>query len=199
MTGHDPRVDAYIARSADFAQPVLEQLRAAVHAACPEVEEDIKWGMPFFSYKGALLCNMAAFKQHCSFGFWLRKQVVGEDAEDGMGQFGKLVSVKDLPAKKTLLAHIRKAMALNEAGVKHTRPKAAPKPPPATPDDLAAALAQKPHTAARRHWSDFTPGKQREYVEWLNEAKTAATRQKRLATTLEWLAEGKPRNWKYLK
>jgi uncharacterized protein YdeI (YjbR/CyaY-like superfamily) len=199
MTGHDPRVDAYIARSADFARPILEHLRAVIHAACPEVEEDIKWGMPFFSHKGAPICNMAAFKQHCSFGFWLRKQVMGEDAEDGMGQFGKLTSVEDLPAKKTLLVHIRKAMALNEAGVKHTRPKAAPKPPPATPDDLAAALAQKQHAAARQHWNSFTPGKQREYVEWLSEAKTAATRQKRLASTLEWLAEGKPRNWKYMK
>lgn len=185
MTGHDPRVDAYISRSADFAQPILAHLRAAVHAACPEVEEDIKWGMPFFSYKGAPICNMAAFKQHCSFGFWLHRQVVGEDAQDGMGQFGKLALVKDLPAKKTLLAHIRKAMALNEPGVRHVRPKAAPKPPPTTPDDLAAALAQKRHAAAHKHWSDFTPGKQREYVAWLTGAKTAATRQKRLATTLE--------------
>ncbi|MGH8158214.1 MAG: YdeI/OmpD-associated family protein [Rhodanobacter sp.] len=198
MASHDPRIDAYIAKSAEFARPILEHLRAVVHAACPEVEESLKWSFPHFGYKGAMMCSMAAFKQHCSFGFWLHKEVVGGETENGMGDFGKLISLKDLPSKKELTAYIRKAMALNEAGVKLTRPKAAPKPAPTLPDDLAALLAQKKHAAARKSYEGFSASAQREYVEWINEARTDATRQKRLASTLEWLAEGKPRNWKYL-
>lgn len=199
MTSHDPRIDAYIAKSAEFARPILEHLRECVHAACPEVEEGIKWSMPFFSYKAAPMCMMAAFKQHCSFGFWLSKEVTGGSDEDGMGQFGKLATLKDLPPDKQLATYLKKAMALNEAGVKKSRPKAAAKPAPALPDELAAALARKQHAAARKTWEDFGPGAQREYVDWITEAKTEATRQKRLATTLEWLAEGKKRNWKYEK
>jgi uncharacterized protein YdeI (YjbR/CyaY-like superfamily) len=199
MSSHDPRIDAYIANSAEFARPILEHLRTVVHAACPEAEESLKWSMPFFSYKNAPMCMMAAFKQHCGFGFWLSRQVVrGTAEEDGMGQFGKLASLKDLPSKKELRAHIRKAMALNEAGVKLARPKAATKPTPTLPDDLAALLAQKKHAAARKTYAGFSPSAQREYVDWIAEAKTDATRQKRIATTLAWLAEGKPRNWKYL-
>ncbi|MET4568202.1 YdeI/OmpD-associated family protein [Rhodanobacter soli] len=199
MANHDPRVDAYIVKSASFARPILEHLRALVHEACPTVDESLKWGMPFFSYKGAPMCMMAAFKQHCSFGFWLSKEVTGGSDEDGMGQFGKLASLKDLPPDRQLAAHLKKAMALNEAGVKKARPKAVAKPAPTLPDDLAALLAQKKHAAARKAWESFPPGAQREYVEWIAEAKTDATRQKRLATTLEWLAEGKRRNWKYEK
>ncbi|OOG50277.1 YdeI/OmpD-associated family protein [Rhodanobacter sp. C01] len=198
MSKHDPHVDAYIAESAEFARPILEHLRAVVHATCPEVEESLKWSMPFFNYKNASMCMMAAFKQHCGFGFWLSGQVVGEATEDGMGQFGKLTSLKDLPSKKELTTLIRKAMALNEAGVKLARPKVAPKPLPTLPDDLAVLLAQKKHAAARKTWAAFSPSAQREYVNWIAEAKTDATRRKRIATTLEWLAEGKPRNWKYL-
>jgi uncharacterized protein YdeI (YjbR/CyaY-like superfamily) len=199
MANHDPRVDAYIAKSASFARPILEHLRALVHEACPTVDESLKWSMPFFSYKAAPMCMMAAFKQHCSFGFWLSKEVTGGSDEDGMGQFGKLASLKDLPPDKQLSAHLKKAMALNEAGVKKARPKAAAKPAPTPPDDLAALLAQKKHAAARKAWESFPPGAQREYVDWIAEAKTDVTRQKRLATTLEWLAEGKRRNWKYEK
>ena len=197
MVNHDPRIDAYIAKSAEFARPILEHLRERVYAACPEVEEGIKWGMPFFSYKAAPMCMMAAFKQHCSFGFWLSKEVTGGSDEDGMGQFGKLASLQDLPSDKQLATYLKKAMALNEAGVKKARPKAAAKPVPTLPDDLATLLAQKKHAAARKTYEGFGPGAQREYVDWIVEAKTDATRQKRLATTLEWLVEGKKRNWKY--
>jgi uncharacterized protein YdeI (YjbR/CyaY-like superfamily) len=199
MSNHDPRIDAYIAKSAEFARPILEHLRERVHTACPEVEEGIKWGMPFFSYKAAPMCMMAAFKQHCSFGFWLSKEVTGGSDEDGMGQFGKLASLKDLPPNRQLATFLKKAMALNEAGVKKARPKAAAKPAPTLPEDLATLLAQKKHAAARKTYEGFGAGAQREYVEWITEAKTDATRQKRLATTLEWLAEGKKRNWKYEK
>ena len=197
MTANDPRIDAYIAKSAEFARPILAHIREVVHAACPDVEEGIKWGMPFFSYRGSSMCMMAAFKQHCGFGFWLYKEVIGSNAEEGMGQFGKLVSIKDLPSRKELTAYIRKAMALNEAGVKMKRPASAPKPPPVLPDDLAALFAQKKHATARKHYEAFSSGHQREYVQWIDEAKTDATRQKRITTTLEWLAEGKPHNWKY--
>lgn len=200
MTGHDPRVDAYIAKSADFAQPVLQHLRALIHKACPEVGESIKWGAPCFSQHGAMLCMMAAFKQHCSFRFWRYKEVLGESAEqDGMGQFGKLVSLRDLPSDKQMTTHIRKAMALGEAGAKLSRPKTAARPAPSLPDDLAAQLAQIKHASARKTWAGFGPAAQREYIDWLGEAKTDATRHKRLITTLEWLAEGKRHNWKHAK
>ena len=211
MASHDPRVDAYIAKSAEFARPILEHIRATVHAACPQVEETLKWSMPSFVYNGAILCGMAAFKQHASLHFWHHKELFGEAAtgdakagaskedspKEGMGQFGRLGSVRDLPAKKELAALVKKAMALIDGGATRARPKAAAKPPPAVPEYLAALLAQKKHAAARKHFEGFSPSAQREYVAWITEAKTDATRQKRLATALEWLAEGKHRNWKY--
>lgn len=199
MPDHDPRIDAYIAKSAEFAQPILQHLRTLVHKACPEVEESIKWGMPFFRYEAAPMCMMAAFKQHCSFGFWLSKEVTGGSDEDGMGQFGKLATLKDLPSDKQLRVYLKKAMALNEDGVKKVRGKADAKPTPALPEDLSALLAKRTHAAARKTWSGFPPGAQREYVDWITEAKTDATRRKRLAATLEWLTQGKKRNWKYEK
>ena len=195
MPGRDLRVDAYIGNAVPFARPILEHLRETVHAACPDVEESIKWGCPHFVYRGAILCSMAAFRQHCAFGFRLHDQIVEKSGEPGMGQFGKIASVRDLPAKRTLAAYIRKAMALNEAGVKRARAKT-PKPAPVTPADLAARLAR--NAAARRTWDGFTDAMRREYVGWIEEARTDPTRQKRLATTLEWLAQGKQRNWKYM-
>lgn len=196
MANRDPRIDAYIAKSADFAQPILEHLRAVGHAACPEVEESIKWSCPHFMYRGKLMCSMAAFKQHCSFHFWHGKQVVGETDTEGMGQFGKITSIKELPNKKTLIAYVRKAIALREAGATRERAKPVRKPSLELPADFAALL--KKHSAARKHFEAFSPSAQREYIEWIAEAKTEATRQKRIATTLEWLAEGKHRNWKYM-
>ncbi len=200
MGSHDPRVDSYITKSAAFAQPILEHLRALVHASCPEVEEDIKWSMPFFIYRGSPMCQMAAFKQHCAFGFWRHKDVVGDKEEsddEGMGQFGKIATLKDLPPKKDFSALIKKAMAVIETGARPKRPKSTPKTQPSMPDDLAALLAQKRHAIARKTYDGFPPSAQREYVDWITEARTEATRQKRIATTLEWLAEGKRRNWKY--
>jgi uncharacterized protein YdeI (YjbR/CyaY-like superfamily) len=192
----DPRIDAYIERAAPFAQPILAQVRERVHDACPDVEETIKWGMPTFVHAGGILCGMAAFKQHASFGFWKHALVVGEgEPREGMGSYGKMTSVKDLPPKKTLLAHIRKAMKLNEDGVKPQARKAAPKPPPETPEDLAAAL--KKNRAAQATFDAFPPSCKREYIEWIVEAKREETRAKRLAQAVEWMAEGKRRNWKY--
>ena len=192
----DPRIDAYIERAAPFAQPILQHVRVLVHEACPAVEETIKWGMPTFVHAGAILCGMAAFKQHASFGFWKHALVVGEgEPRDGMGSYGKLVSLDDLPPKRTLLAHLRKAVALNEAGVKSPARKSAPKPPPETPAELAAALAQSP--AAKAAFDAFPPGCRREYIEWITGAKRPETRARRVSEAVAWMAEGKRRNWKY--
>lgn len=197
MATRDPRIDAYIINSADFAKPILDHLRAVVHAAYPDVEESIKWSCPHFMYKGKLMCSMAAFKQHCSFHFWHGKDVVGETDMEGMGQFGKITSVKELPSKKELITYVRKAIALREAGAIRKRAKPTHKPPLILPTDFAALL--KKHAAARKTFEAFSPSAQRDYVDWIVEAKTDATRQKRIATSLEWLTEGKHRNWKYIK
>lgn len=193
----DPRIDAYIERAAPFARPILAHARALVHQACPQVEETIKWGMPTFVHAGGILCGMAAFKQHASFGFWKHALVVGEgEPRDGMGSYGKMLSLDDFPAKKIVLAHIRKAMKLNEEGVKMPAArKAASKLPPEMPEDLVAALNKD--NAAKATFDAFPPSCRREYIEWIVEAKREETRAKRLAQTVEWLAEGKRRNWKY--
>lgn len=195
----DPRVDAYIDRSADFAKPILQHIRKLVHTACPDVTETMKWSFPHFDYKGQMMCSMAAFKQHCAFGFW--KQSLLEDAafpaeKTAMGSFGRLTSVKDLPNDKTMKKLITDAMKLNDAGVKVKRSFVSKdKKELVVPEVLLEALAK--HDAAAETFNKFPPGCRREYVDWINEAKTDATRDKRLATTLEWLAEGKRRNWKY--
>ena len=195
MPSHDPRVDAYIAKAADFARPILVEIRARVHTACPEVEETIKWGMPNFVHAGGILCGMAAFKRHVSFGYWKHALVMGDAERDGMGSYGKMVSPADLPPKAAMRADLKKAMQLNEDGVKPERRKAAPKPEPEVPVDLAAALKQ--HKAAKAAFDAFPPGCKREYIEWIVEAKREETRAKRLAQAVEWMGEGKRRNWKY--
>jgi len=194
---HDPRVDAYIAGAQPFARPILDRLRAAVHAACPEAVEALKWSMPAFLYRGQILCNMAAFKEHAVFGFWKGALVTGDtpDQRMAMGQFGRLRSAADLPDHTVLAALIAKAMALTDAGAKVPRPVKHARPPAEAPDDLAAALAA--NAAAKATFDGFPPGCRREYVEWLTEAKRPETRAKRLAQTVVWLAEGKRRNWKY--
>jgi uncharacterized protein YdeI (YjbR/CyaY-like superfamily) len=197
MGTRDPRVDAYIAQAAEFAQPILTYLRGVVHQQCPEVEESIKWGFPHFLYHG-MLCSMAAFKQHCSFGFWKGALFVADARNDeAMGQFGRITSLQDAPGKKLLGGYIRQAMQFNESGAKPAgRTKdAVPRPPAEVPDDLAAALKKNRKAAAV--FDGFSNTNRREYIEWITQAKRAETREKRLAQTLEWLAEGKPRNWKY--
>ncbi|HEX9946749.1 MAG TPA: YdeI/OmpD-associated family protein [Allosphingosinicella sp.] len=195
----DPRIDSYIARQADFARPILEHLRAVVHAACPEAEETLKWGMPHFLYGGQMLAGMAAFKAHATFGFRRAKEVLGETGaeRDAMGQFGRLTGVADLPADDDLKAMVREAMALTDSGARPARPEAGPKPELETPPDLEAALAASP--AARAQFDGFPPGARRDYVEWVVEAKRPETRARRIAQAIEWMAEGKRRNWKYEK
>ncbi|HEY0232662.1 MAG TPA: YdeI/OmpD-associated family protein [Dokdonella sp.] len=193
----DARIDAYIAKSAPFAQPILAHLRKVLHEACPEVEETIKWSMPFFLLDGRPFANMAAFKQHCAFGFWKARQVVGEERSDeAMGQFGRLTSLSELPSKKRLSGYVRKAVEQHRATATAPRARAStPRPPAEVPEDLAAAL--KKSAKARKTFEAFSPSHRREYIDWIIEAKREETRAKRLATTIEWLVEGKARNWKY--
>jgi uncharacterized protein YdeI (YjbR/CyaY-like superfamily) len=198
MATKDPRIDAYIAKSADFAKPILKHLRKVVHAGCPQVVETIKWSMPHFDHKG-VMCGMAAFKEHCAFGFWKADLILDRDKQaekSGMGSFGCIKSLKDLPSEKTLIGYVKKAAALNEAGVK-VPGRAAPKKraPIPVPEDFAAAL--KKDGKARNAFDSFSPSHRREYLEWITEAKRAETRKQRMATSLKWLAEGKARNWKY--
>ena len=199
MPTTDPRVDAYIAKSADFAQPILEHLRAVVHAACPEVEETMKWSFPHFMYKG-MMCSMASFKAHCALNFWKAELLMeGEQINrEAMGHFGRITSIKDLPTKKVLTGYIKLAMKLNDDGVAAPA-RAKPVAPRelVIPDYLDAALDQTP--AAREHFDAFSASKKRDYAEWLMEAKTEATRLRRLEQAMEWIAEGKARNWKYEK
>jgi hypothetical protein len=195
MASRDPRIDDYIARAAPFARPILEHLRDVVHAGCPAVEETIKWGSPHFGHHG-LLASMAAFKAHAVFGFWRGKQLLPDGGEEGaMGQFGRLTRLEDLPPKKELVALVKRAAALNETGERPTRPARAPKPPPQPSPAFAAAL--KANRAAATHFVAFPPGQQREYVEWIDEARREQTRAQRIAQAVEWIAQGKRRNWKY--
>ena len=199
MGSRDPRIDQYMAKAPEFARPILAHLREVVHGACPEVEETMKWSTPHFTHKGPL-CHMAAFKQHCAFGFWKGSLVVGDNraGEEAMGQFGRLTSLADLPPDDVLAGYVREAKRLNDEGVKApARAKPAEKQELAVPDDLTAALQGNP--AALATFERFSPSKRKEYVEWISEAKTAATRTKRLETAVEWLAEGKARHWKYEK
>lgn len=198
MGTKDPRIDEYIAKSAPFAKPILKHLRKVVHAGCPGVQETVKWSMPHFDYKG-IMCGMGAFNEHCAFGFWKSELILPQKAGDkkGMGSFGCIKSLDDLPSDKTLISYVKKAAALNDAGVqapwRRARKKRAALP---MPDDFSAAL--KKNAKARKNFESFSPSQRREYIEWITEAKRSETRKQRLATSLEWLAEGKSRNWKYL-
>lgn len=191
----DSRIDTYIAGKADFARPILEWLRERVHAACPEAEEAIKWSMPFFDYKGKPLANMAAFKAHAAFGFWDREALPTGKQGAAMGQYGRIESLDDLPDAATFEVQVRDAAARIDAGVKPARAAKAPKPEAEVPAELAEALAGD--AKAKATFEGFPPGQRREYCEWIAEAKRPETRLKRAADAVEWMREGKRRNWKY--
>ena len=204
MPTYDPRVDTYIDKAPDYAKPILGHLRELVHKACPEVEETIKWQFPFFDYAGSPLCVITAFKQYCKFGFWKAsllkdpKGLLQVFEKAGMGHLDRIASLKDLPADKILLAYIKEAMKLNEEGVKlPPRTKSATKKELPVPAILAAAL--KKNKRAQTAFENFPPSHRKEYIQWITEAKTEETQQKRVKTTIEWVAEGKQRNWKYMK
>jgi len=201
MGKKDQRVDEYISKSADFAKPILTHLRNLVHDACPAIEETIKWGFPHFDYKG-MLCSMASFKQHCAFGFWKTalmkdaKEMIGKN-EYAMGHLGKIMSLKDLPPDKKITAWVNEAVKLNDDKVKWPEKKTATKKEIEMPDAFQKALNKNKSAAAT--FKNFSPSHRYEYLEWITEAKTEETRNKRIATTIEWLTDGKSRNWKYVK
>lgn len=197
------QIDQYIISAESFAQPILIHLRELVHFACPEVEETIKWGMPHFEYKG-VLCNMAAFKQHCSFGFWKGKQlsdknkIIAQVGNTAMGSFGKITSLKDLPADKIIVAYLKEAKQLNEApAVAKAVKKPAQRKALVIPDDFMKLLQK--HKNCLTTFQNFSYSHQKEYIEWITEAKREETRQKRIKSAIEMLKEGKSRNWKYEK
>jgi uncharacterized protein YdeI (YjbR/CyaY-like superfamily) len=201
-----PKVDAYLGKVQPFALPIMEHLRDLVHKGCPEVEETIKWSRPFFEYRGVILGNMSAFKEHCSFGFWGEEiAAVLRDAkvlqEDGMGSLGRITDLKDLPSDKRMLGWIRQAAGFIDRG-EYTSPIAArhkvvktPKTPVAIAPEFASALQRNKKAGAA--FAEFSPSCKREYAEWIADAKRPETRDKRIATAIDWIAEGKQRNWKY--
>lgn len=198
MAKKDPRVDAYIGKAEPFAKPILKHLRKIVHAGCPDVEETIKWGFPFFEYKG-VMCFMSGFKNHCTFGFWKGSLVFGSSKakEEAMEQFGRITSLKDLSSEKILIDYVRRAAALNEKGVKVPRPaRSTRKKALVIPDDLKAAL--RGNKKAQKTFENFSYTNKKEYVEWITGAKRGETRRKRLKTAIDWMAQGKVHNWKYL-
>ena len=203
MGKKDPRIDAYINKSQDFAKPILNHLRELIHKGCPEVEETIKWSFPHFDYKG-IFCAMASFKSHCTLGFWkgsLLKNLPNKNKNaggDAMGQFGKITSLKDLPPDKVILGIIREAKRLNDEGIKTpARQKSTKKNELKIPDYFLKTVRKDKKALAT--FNGFSYTNKKEYVEWVTEAKTEETRKKRLETAVEWMAEGKVRNWKYLR
>ena len=192
----EPRIDAYIAKAAPFAQPILAHVRERIHAVVPEVEEAMKWSAPGFTVDGKILLIMAAFKQHAALNFWRGQEIGDGSAKAGaMGQFGKLTSMADLPPDAELDELIREAAELANSAPALRKVKHAPKPAPELHPEFAAALARAPQ--AKQALDSFPPSAQRDYFEWITEAKQDATRQKRIATAVEWLTEGKRRHWKY--
>lgn len=205
MAIKDKRIDEYIKKAQPFAQPVLKHLRELVHKGCPDVEETIKWGMPSFDYKGPF-CSMASFKQHCVFGFWKSQLIndpngyLGERANQGgeaMGNLGRITSLKDLPPDKAMIDFIKQAKKLNDEGIKLPPKPVKEKKELIIPDYFINTL--KKNKKAHTNFENFSHSHKKEYVEWITEAKTESTREKRMATAIEWIAEAKGRNWKYEK
>lgn len=198
MAKTDARIDVYIAKSADFAKPILNHLRDLAHTACPGVEETLKWSMPHFLHKG-ILFGMAAFKQHCMLHFWKGDLILGNNAQKahkgGTWQFDRITALSDLPGDRILLGYIKRAVELNDAGIKEKAPKRKQSKELVVPDYFIAVLNRNPK--ARETFEKFSYSHKKEYVEWITEAKREETRQKRIQTAIEWLAQGKARNWKY--
>lgn len=199
---YDPRVDEKIAKAQPFAQPILIHLRELVHKAVPDVSEDIKWQMPTFILDGKILCGMAPFKEHCAFHFWKNRdaahelKAMGYSSDDAMGHIGRITSLKDLPSDKQMVALIKKAVAYSRSEeASKPAPKKAAKAPSETPAALASAL--KKNKAAAKVYAEFSTACKREYDEWISEAKRDETRDKRVAQAVQWMADGKKRNWKY--
>lgn len=204
MTKKDKRIDAYIGAAAPFAKPILKHLRTLIHQGCPEVQETIKWGMPSFDYKGLFL-SFASFKEHCALGFWKAGlledpygylQPIANQGGEAMGNFGRVTSLQDLPSDNVILDYIKQAKSLNDKGIKNTARKTARRQLLEAPDYMLTAIRK--NKKAWTTFKNFSPSNKLDYVEWITEAKTEATRDKRLVQAIEWMMEGKPRNWKYM-
>lgn len=200
----NPQIDLYIEKSAEFAQPILSHLRTLIHKACPDVEEKIKWNFPAFEYKKTILCSMASFKQHCAFGFWLGTKmddpegILNQIGESAMGQFGRIRSFEDLPSDDILIRYILHAMELTDSGVRLTKKDiTGEKKDLILPVEFEEALSM--NDKAKATFDTFSYSNKKEYIMWISEAKTETTRLKRIETSIEWLSEGKVRNWKYIK
>ena len=204
MANKDKRIDAYIASSQPFARPILKHLRALVHTACPKVEETIKWGFPHFDYRGEMMCSMASFQRHCAFGFWKaslmknKKLMANAASESAMGHLGKISSLDDVPSDKVMIAYVKEAAKLNDEGIKIKKvSSSSAKKELLVPDYFVSAL--KKNNEAATTFENFSYYNKKEYVQWVTEAKTEETRERRIAAAVEWISEGKVRNWKYLK
>jgi uncharacterized protein YdeI (YjbR/CyaY-like superfamily) len=203
MSDRDPRVDAYIDKATPFAKPILSKLRKLIFQACPEARETIKWSFPNYEIYGALFCSMAAFKEHCAFGFWKASLLRDPDGilhlaeRNTVGHLDRLYSTKDLPADKILVAYLKEAALLNKDKIKIVRPKSAQKKELPVPKAMSGAL--KKNKKALAVFEAFSPSQRREYIEWISGAKTDETMNKRIATMIEWTGEGKSLNWKYQK
>jgi uncharacterized protein YdeI (YjbR/CyaY-like superfamily) len=198
MPNKDPRVDAYIAKSADFAKPILKHFRKLVHEAAPQIVETIKWSMPSFVQQG-IVCGMAAFKNHCVVHFWKGDLMFDGDSnkrEEAMGDFGRITSLDHLPADRTMIGYIQKAVKLNEEGVKKPPRKKEPQRELTVPPDLRSALTN--NKRAKENFDRFSYSHRKEYIEWITGAKREETRARRLTSAVEWLTQGKPQNWRYM-
>lgn len=198
----DKRIDQYILNAADFARPILNHLRELIHIGCPDVEETMKWSFPHFDYSGEILCSMAAFKKHCAFGFW--KASIMQDPQGlfqlknktAMGSLGQITDIADLPSDKILIKYVKEAANLNTQGVKIVK-KSPSKKDLEIPDYFMKSLVK--NKKAKKTFENFSASNKREYVDWVTGAKTEETKIRRLETSIEWMAEGKIRNWKYVK
>jgi uncharacterized protein YdeI (YjbR/CyaY-like superfamily) len=201
MALRDPRLDAAIHKAQPYAQQIFVRVRDLMHVASPDIEEDIRWGTPTFMYKGSILAGFAAFKAYCALAFWKHKllapRLPAADA-NALEQCGRMTSIADLPDDRTVTRLIKAAVKLQDDGIKEA-PR--PKPPKdrtiAVPPYLKTALSK--NKKAQTAFKDFSYSHKKEYVEWLADAKTKDTRSRRLATAVGWIAEGKPRNWKYMR
>ena len=200
MVTLDKRVDSYIQKSADYAQPILIHLRKLVHLGCPDTIETIKWGFPHFDYKG-MFCSMAAFKNHCAFTFWKAKLLsdsvsLGKNNAEAMGHMGQIKSLSDLPSDKNFISLVKEAVKLNNDGIKlPARQSRTTNTPLEIPTFISISLSK--NKSAMEVFNKFSSSHKREYIQWITEAKSEETRNKRIATMIEWLIEGKSRNWKY--
>jgi len=198
---HDQRIDQYISNAAPFAQPILIHLRKLIHEACPEVEETMKWSFPHFDYKGVMI-SMAAFKAHCTLNLWKGALIPGipnvDPGNTAMGNFGRITSIKDLPSESKLLEIFREAKRLNDENIRlPSKGKGSVAKELIVPDYLLEAI--RANSAANSTWEKFSYSHKKDYVDWITGAKTEATRLKRLATSIEWISEGKNQMWKYNK